>query len=141
MSFDRMNYTLGAVTYLVRDYEEAKRWFADKLGFILQEDTDLGGGKRWLRMAAPGGSSLLLAKAANDEQRAAIGKAAGGRVAFFLYTDDFDGSAATMKRNGVKFSEAPRHESFGTVAVFEDLYGNKWDLIELTSPLKKNVGA
>jgi catechol 2,3-dioxygenase-like lactoylglutathione lyase family enzyme len=132
-----MSNTLGAVTYLVRDYDEALRWFVDKLGFIIQEDNDLGGGKRWLRIAAPGGSSLLLAKAANDEQRDAIGKAAGGRVAFFLYTEDFVSSAAAMKRNGVKFREDPRHESYGTVAVFEDLYGNAWDLIELASPLKK----
>jgi catechol 2,3-dioxygenase-like lactoylglutathione lyase family enzyme len=132
-----MSQTLGAVTYLVRDYDEALRWFVDKLGFIIQEDSDLGGGKRWLRIAAPGGSSLLLAKAANEEQRAAIGKAAGGRVAFFLYTEDFESSAADMKSKGVKFREVPRHEPYGTVAVFEDLYGNAWDLIELASPLKK----
>jgi catechol 2,3-dioxygenase-like lactoylglutathione lyase family enzyme len=132
-----MSHTLGAITYLVRDYDEAKSWFTEKLGFMIQEDTDLGGGKRWLRIAAEGGSSLLLAKAANEEQRAAIGKAAGGRVAFFLYTEDFESSAASMKNNGVKFREAPRHEPYGTVAVFEDLYGNAWDLIELDSPLKQ----
>jgi catechol 2,3-dioxygenase-like lactoylglutathione lyase family enzyme len=132
-----MSHTLGAITYLARDYDEALRWFVDKLGFIMQEDTDLGSGKRWLRIAAPGGSSLLLAKAANEEQRAAIGKAAGGRVAFFMYTEDFESSAAAMKRNGIKFREDPRHEPYGTVAVFEDLYGNAWDLIELVSPLKK----
>ncbi len=126
-------FTLGAVTYLVHDYDEALKWFTRKLGFTLQEDSDLGGGKRWLRIAAPGGSSLLLAKASTDEQRAAIGKAAAGRVAFFLYTDDFANTSAAMKYNGVKFREEPRDESYGIVAVFEDLYGNLWDLIELKS--------
>jgi catechol 2,3-dioxygenase-like lactoylglutathione lyase family enzyme len=132
-----MSHTLGAVTYLVRDYDQAKNWFTEKLGFMLQEDTDLGGGKRWLRIAAEGGSSLVLAKAANEEQSAAIGKAAGGRVAFFLYTEDFESSAATMKKHGIKFREDARREPYGTVAVFEDLYGNPWDLIELYSPLEK----
>jgi catechol 2,3-dioxygenase-like lactoylglutathione lyase family enzyme len=131
-----MSLTLGAVTYLVKDYDEARHWFEDRLGFFTQEDVDLGGGKRWLRIAAAGGSSLLLAKAGNDEQRNAVGKAAANRVAFFLYTEDFDATASSMKRRGVKFREEPRYESYGTVAVFEDLYGNAWDLIELTSSLK-----
>jgi catechol 2,3-dioxygenase-like lactoylglutathione lyase family enzyme len=131
-----MSLTLGAVTYLVRDYNEARHWFEDCLGFFTQEDVDLGGGKRWLRIATAGGSSLLLAKADNEAQRNAIGKAAANRVAFFLYTEDFNATASSMKSLGVKFREEPRNESYGTVAVFEDLYGNAWDLIELTSPLK-----
>ena len=129
-----MNFTLGAVTYLVRDYDEARDWFCQKLGFVVQEDADRGGGKRWVRIAAPGGSSLLLARADGDQQRAGIGQAAAGRVAFFLYTDDFSGSAAILQRNGVRFLETPRTEPYGIVAVFEDLYGNRWDLIELKTP-------
>jgi catechol 2,3-dioxygenase-like lactoylglutathione lyase family enzyme len=122
---------MAAVTFLVRDYDEAIAWFTRCLDFALLEDTDLGGGKRWVKVAASdGGSSLLLAKAANEEQRAAVGKAAGGRVAFFLHCDDFAMTHARMFAAGVKFREAPRHESYGTVAVFEDLYGNGWDLIQ-----------
>jgi catechol 2,3-dioxygenase-like lactoylglutathione lyase family enzyme len=125
--------TLGAVTYLVRDYDEAIAWFRTCLGFVLQEDVDLGSGKRWVRIAAAGGSSLLLAKPATSDQQAQVGKAAAGRVAFFLYTDDFAATRKTMIQNGVHFREEPRSESYGTVTVFEDLYGNAWDLIQLPS--------
>lgn len=121
---------LSAVTYLVRDYDEAIRWFVDCLDFRLVEDTPLGHGKRWVRVEPPaGGSCLLLAKAAGPEQEAAIGNVAGGRVAFFLHTDDFAASHRRMRAAGVTFIEEPRSEAYGTVAVFKDLYGNGWDLI------------
>ncbi len=120
---------LGAITYLVRDYDEAISWFTSALGFPVIEDTDMGGGKRWVLIDA-NGVHLLLAKAVGPEQDAAIGKAGGGRVAYFLNTDDFARDHARMQAAGVKFTEQPRHEIYGTVAVFEDLYGNGWDLIE-----------
>jgi catechol 2,3-dioxygenase-like lactoylglutathione lyase family enzyme len=126
-----MMQRLGAVTFLVRDYDAAARWFADCLNFELVEDAPLGDGKRWVVVRpASGGTQLLLAKAEGPEQEAAIGRAAGGRVAFFLYTDDFARDHAAMLAKGVRFREAPRHETYGTVAVFEDLHGNGWDLIE-----------
>jgi catechol 2,3-dioxygenase-like lactoylglutathione lyase family enzyme len=122
---------LGAVTYLVRDYDEALSWFTRCLGFEMIEDTALGGGKRWVLVAPKaGGARLLLAEVDGAEQESQIGKAGGGRVAFFLYTDDFVASHQTMTDEGVRFREAPRDETYGKVAVFEDLYGNKWDLIE-----------
>lgn len=122
---------IGAVTFLVRDYDEAIAWFRDTLGFQLVEDTPLGGGKRWVQVA-PGMDTipLLLAEASTDEQRARIGGQTGGRVGFFLHTDDFARDHARMTAAGVTFREEPRHEAYGTVAVFEDLYGNLWDLIE-----------
>jgi catechol 2,3-dioxygenase-like lactoylglutathione lyase family enzyme len=123
---------LASVSLLVRDYDEAIVWFVQKLSFTLSEDTDLGGGKRWVRVTASGGgSSLLLARAVNREQEATIGKAGGGRVSFFLHTDNFERDYALFLRNGVIFSEAPRHECYGWVVVFTDLYGNKWDLVGL----------
>lgn len=128
---------LGALSLLVRDYDEAIGWYRDKLGFTLLEDTDLGGGKRWVRMAPPGTdpasgqTCLLLARASGPEQEAAIGHQAGGRVFLFLHTDDFARDHAAMQAAGVRFLEAPRHEAYGSVAVFADLYGNKWDLLEL----------
>ncbi len=122
---------LAAVTYLAKDYDEAISWFTRCLEFTLIEDVALGGGKRWVLVEAKnGGSRLLLAEADGLEQEAAIGRAAGGRVAFFLYTDDFARDHAVMLARGVRFRETPRHEAYGTVAVFEDLYGNGWDLIE-----------
>ncbi|MBI2718224.1 MAG: VOC family protein [Rhizobiales bacterium] len=124
--------SITAVTYLVRDYDEAIAWFVHKLGFNLVEDTALGCGKCWVTVEPNGGGSrLLLARAEGAEQLASIGKAAGGRVAFFLQTDDFGTDHAAMQERGVKFREAPRHEAYGTVAVFEDLYGNGWDLVEV----------
>jgi catechol 2,3-dioxygenase-like lactoylglutathione lyase family enzyme len=122
---------LAHVTYLVRDYDEAIRWFSRCLGFALIEDVALGQGKRWVLVGAPGGGSrLLLARAEGARQQAAVGQAAGGRVAYFLHTDDFARDHAAMLARGIVFREAPRHEAYGTVAVFEDLYGNGWDLIQ-----------
>ncbi len=122
---------LGAVSLLVRDYDEAIVFYVDKLGFELSEDTDMGGGKRWVRVTPRGGeTSLLLAKATSEAQIAAVGKQAGDRVWLFLETDDFARDHAAWTAAGVTFRETPRHEPYGVVAVFEDLYGNAWDLIE-----------
>jgi catechol 2,3-dioxygenase-like lactoylglutathione lyase family enzyme len=128
-----MKQHLGALALLVADYDEAIAWYVGKLGFELAEDTDLGGGKRWVLLAPPGAGEtrLLLARAANDEQRSRVGNQAGGRVFLFLQTDDFRRDWQRMRAAGVRFREAPRHEPYGTVAVFEDLYGNAWDLLEL----------
>jgi catechol 2,3-dioxygenase-like lactoylglutathione lyase family enzyme len=122
---------IGAVTFLVRDYDEAIDWFTRALGFALVADTALGGGKRWVLVApGDGGTPLLLAEAADDTQKARVGDQTGGRVGFFLHTDDFARDHARMTAQGVKFHEEPRHEPYGTVAVFEDFCGNLWDLIE-----------
>jgi catechol 2,3-dioxygenase-like lactoylglutathione lyase family enzyme len=126
-----MPVRIATIALLVRDYDEAIVWFTQRLGFTLVNDTPLGGGKRWVVVApAGGGARLLLAKADGLEQEARIGDQAGGRVGFFLETDDFARDHAAFSAAGVRFLEAPRHESYGTVAVFEDLHGNKWDLIE-----------
>ncbi|MBG1232463.1 VOC family protein [Aestuariivirga litoralis] len=123
---------IALITYLVRDYDEAITWFRDALGFELREDSDQGQGKRWVVMAPAGesGARFLLAKAVTEQQVSAIGKAAGGRVAFFLHSTDFATLHGKMISAGVRFLESPRHETYGTVAVFEDLYGNRWDLIQ-----------
>ena len=123
---------LATVTLLVRDYDEAILFFTEALRFELVEDTPRGPGKRWVVVAPThgGGAALLLAKAVTDEQAAGIGKQAGGRVFLFLHTSDFTGDHAHMTSHGVRFLEAPRHEPHGTVAVFQDLCGNKWDLIQ-----------
>lgn len=124
---------LAHVSFLVRDYDEAIAWFTGALGFTLVEDTPLGGGKRWVVVAPAGGgdgATLLLARAATPAQQAAVGHQTGGRVFLFLHTDDFARDHAAMLRAGVRFVEGPRHEAYGTVAVFEDLYGNRWDLVE-----------
>ena len=122
---------IATLAFLVRDYDEAIAWFMHCLGFELAADTDMGGGKRWVVVQPPGatGAALLLAKA-TGEQREAIGKQAGGRVFLFLETDDFDRDHTRMSAAGVEFREAPRSEAYGKVAVFEDLYGNPWDLIQ-----------
>jgi catechol 2,3-dioxygenase-like lactoylglutathione lyase family enzyme len=127
-----MPQSLALVSFLVRDYDEALAFFTDSLGFRLVEDSPLPGGKRWLVVAPPGstGSNLLLAEAATPEQIAQVGNQAGGRVFLFLHTDDFWRDYRLMQAVGVKFHETPREESYGTVAVFEDLYGNKWDLLQ-----------
>jgi len=127
-----MPQTLGHVTFLVRNYDEAVAFFTNALGFQLIEDTPQDEGKRWVLVAPPGsnGSSLLLAQASMPEQTARIGNQAGSRVYLFLHTDDFWRDYREMKARGVKFLETPREESYGTVVVFEDLYGNKWDLLE-----------
>ncbi len=122
---------LAAVSLLVRDYDEALAFYVGKLGFIVQEDRDLGGGKRWVLVApAGGGASLLLPRAVGSEQMSAVGRQAGGRVWLFLETDDFARDHAAFSAAGVRFREAPREEPYGVVAVFEDLYGNAWDLIQ-----------
>jgi catechol 2,3-dioxygenase-like lactoylglutathione lyase family enzyme len=128
-----MRQTLGYVALVVRDYDEAVGFFTQKLNFTLVEDTHLGEEKRWVLVAPPGsqGTNLLLARAATPEQSTRIGNQTGGRVAFFLHTDDFWRDYNAMKSKGVKFVRDPKEEPYGTVAVFEDLYGNKWDLLEL----------
>jgi catechol 2,3-dioxygenase-like lactoylglutathione lyase family enzyme len=127
-----MQRTLRHVTLLVQDYDEAITFFTGCLGFSLVEDTPLDDGKRWVLVApAPdSGASLLLARASTPEQVACVGKQAGDRVFLFLYTDDFARDHARMKASGVRFLEHPREEAYGTVAVFEDLHGNKWDLLQ-----------
>jgi len=121
---------LGLVTYVAREYDEAIEFFVGKLGFTLVEDTDMGGGKRWVVVSAGEGASLLIARADGEQQEASIGNQTGGRVGFFLQTDNFDRDFAEWTAHGVKFHEQPRREVYGTVAVFEDLYGNTWDLIQ-----------
>jgi len=123
---------IGLVTLVVDDYDEAIAYFTQKLGFALVEDTPVGAGKRWVVVApkGAGGTGLLLAKAANERQRQAVGAQAGGRVFLFLYTGDFQRDYAAFKERGVVFVDGPRVEPYGTVAVFTDVYGNRWDLIE-----------
>ncbi|UXN62622.1 VOC family protein [Phyllobacterium zundukense] len=119
------------ITLVVRDYDEAIAWYTKVLGFSLVDDTALSEAKRWVVVAPEGdGARLLLAKADGDTQKTSIGNQTGGRVAFFLHTDDFPVDHAKMVEAGVHFLEEPRHEPYGSVAVFEDLYGNKWDLLE-----------
>lgn len=126
------NQKIAAIALVVRDYDEAIDFYTHKLGFELREDSDLGGDKRWVVVGPPGsvGTNLLLAKAVTPEQSAAIGNQTGGRVFLFLHTADFWSDYHRMKASGVVFLEEPRSESYGTVVVFADLYGNKWDLIE-----------
>ncbi|TRO94291.1 VOC family protein [Glycocaulis profundi] len=122
---------LQLVTLVVRDYDEAINWYRRALEFDLIEDTSLPGGKRWVRMSTgPQGVDILLARASDERQAVRVGDQTGGRVGFFLVTDDFDADHARMTAAGVIFREAPRRELYGAVAVFEDLYGNLWDLIE-----------
>jgi catechol 2,3-dioxygenase-like lactoylglutathione lyase family enzyme len=127
-----MRTSISAVSLVVRDYDEAIRFFTDCLRFTLVEDTPMGSGKRWVVVSPPGekGASLLLAKAVGEEQEARIGDQTGGRVFLFLRTDDFYRDYEYMKAKGVRFTEEPRQESYGTVVVFLDLYGNKWDLVQ-----------
>ena len=128
-----MTQQLANIALLVNDYDEAIAWYTQVLGFTLLQDVDLGDGKRWVRVAPPGatGTALLLAQAATEAQRSRVGDQVGGRVGFFLHTDDFVRDHAAMSERGVRFAEEPRHEPYGTVAVFVDLYGNRWDLVEL----------
>ena len=130
-----MTQSLAHVALVVRDYDEAIAWFTGKLGFTLvadeyQPEQD----KRWVLVAPPGsppgGASLLLARASSPEQEAFIGRQAGGRVFLFLRTDDFDRDYAAMREQGLAFVRAPKQAPYGTVAVFEDLYGNLWDLVQ-----------
>ena len=127
-----MAQAIGNVALVVRDYDEAIQFFTQSLGFDLRQDTDLSGGKRWVVVAPTAtGSGLLLAKAVNVEQEKAIGNQSGGRVFMFLHTDSFERDHEKMLVRGVHFLESPRYESYGTVAVFADMYGNKWDLLQL----------
>ncbi|WP_432286503.1 VOC family protein [Aminobacter sp. BA135] len=132
MSFVAAGRRIATVSVVVADYDQAIAWYVGKLGFSLVEDVDLGGGKRWITVEPGSGQGvrLLLAKADGESQVAAIGNQTGGRVFLFLETDDFARDHAAMAANGVEFREAPRHEAYGTVAVFADLCGNLWDLIE-----------
>lgn len=127
-----MERSIALVTLVVRDYDEALAFFVDALGFAVVEDTPLGSGKRWVVVAPPGGhgASLLLAQAATPEQAAHVGNQTGGRVAFFLHSDDFWRDYRHMQAHGVRFAEEPRQEPYGAVVVFFDLYGNKWDLVQ-----------
>jgi catechol 2,3-dioxygenase-like lactoylglutathione lyase family enzyme len=131
-----MKQHLAHIAILVKDYDEAIHFYTKKLGFILIEDTVLSAGKRWV-LVAPTGSeecALLLARAANKKQEESIGNQTAGRVFLFLHTDDFRRDYEQYKKNNIQFVSEPVKEVYGTVAVFEDLYGNLWDLIE---PVKK----
>jgi catechol 2,3-dioxygenase-like lactoylglutathione lyase family enzyme len=127
-----MSQSIATVSLLVADYDDAITFYCDRLGFGLVEDTELGGGKRWVLVAPPSrsGAQLLLARAEGEAQRAAMGNQGGGRVMFFLETNNFAKDHAAMLAEGITFLEEPRHEAYGSVAVFTDLYGNKWDLIQ-----------
>lgn len=124
---------LGAIALLVRDYDEAIAYFTGCLGFTLLEDSAQGAGKRWVVVAPPGSheTRLLLAKAVDPRQLQAVGNQSGGRVFLFLETENFRASYEAMRARGVRFLETPREEAYGTVAVFEDLYGNHWDLLQM----------
>ncbi len=125
---------IGNVSLLAHDYDEAIAWYCETLGFTLLEDKHFADDKRWVVVAPPGSAEthLLLAKAANAEQMKRVGDQTGGRVFLFLNTDDFWRDFHAMREKGVQFCEKPRHETYGTVAVFQDLYGNRWDLLQLT---------
>lgn len=127
-----MPQQLVQIALVVADYDEALEFYTRKLGFTLLEDTRLSDTKRWVRVAPPGaaGCALLLAKAADAEQRSRVGNQTGGRVFLFLHTDDFWRDYRRLTAEGVRFVREPAEEPYGTVAVFEDLYGNLWDLIQ-----------
>jgi len=127
-----MGQFISSVALVVRDYDEAIAYYTGCLGFALIADTDLGNGKRWVQVAppGPGGTRLLLALAATPDQSARIGDQTGSRVFLFLSTDDFWRDYRRMQGRGVHFAEEPRSEPYGIVAVFVDLYGNRWDLVQ-----------
>jgi len=126
-----MSHQLAHISLLVRDYDEAIAFYTQALGFTLIEDTPMENGKRWVVVGpSNSGTSLLLAKAMTPEQTSRVGNQTGGRVFLFLHTDDLWRDYTLWKSRGVTFLEEPRNESYGTVVVFEDLYGNKWDLIQ-----------
>ena len=135
-----MNQYLAHVALLVRDYDEAIAFYTQRLGFTLLEDVPQADGKRWVLVAPPGASecSILLARAKKPEEIEAIGRQSGGRVFLFLHTDDFERDFQAFSARGVQFCEAPRHEPYGVVAVFVDLYGNRWDLLQLNRPLQRH---
>jgi catechol 2,3-dioxygenase-like lactoylglutathione lyase family enzyme len=130
-----MKQDIALIAIVVNDYDEAIEFYTQKLNFTLLEDTWLSEAKRWVRVSPPGseGCGLLLAKAANDEQKSRIGNQTGGRVFLFLHTDNFQRDYQNLLDNHIKIIREPSIEPFGTVAVFEDLYGNLWDLIESAS--------
>ncbi|MBP7694418.1 MAG: VOC family protein [Anaerolineales bacterium] len=127
-----MTAGIALVTFVVREYAEALAFFVETLGFERLEDRPLGGGKRWVRVAPAGsrGAALLLARAVTPDQLAHVGNQTGGRVFLFFQTADFWGDYHALRARGVRFIEAPRLEAYGWVVVFEDLYGNRWDLLE-----------
>jgi len=127
-----MRQCIALTALVVGDYDEAIDFYVGKLGFILAEDRALSPGKRWVVVRPPGAQEggLLLARAASEEQWNAVGNQSGGRVFLFLQTDDFARDHSALTERGVRFLEEPRRETYGTVAVFEDLYGNRWDLID-----------
>ncbi|ENH2499143.1 VOC family protein [Vibrio parahaemolyticus] len=129
---------IGNVALVVESYDDALEFYTQKLQFTLVEDTDLGGGKRWVQVSPPNsnGTNLLLAQASTEEQHLVVGNQSGGSVFLFLQTNDFWRDYELMKVNGVVFNEEPRVEEYGTVVVFQDLYGNKWDLLQLNSTTK-----
>ena len=129
-----MMNTLGMIAIVIDDYDVAISHYVNDLGFALIEDKEMTPEKRWV-VIAPGkdGAKILLAKAANDQQRAAIGNSTGGRVGFFMYTTNFTQTYESYVSRGIEFIETPRQEAYGQVVVFKDKYGNKWDLIESTS--------
>lgn len=124
---------ISNIALVVENYDDAIEFYTQKLNFELVENTDLGGGKRWVQISPPNaeGTNILLAKASNDQQQQSIGNQAGGRVFLFLQTNDFSRDYEHMKSQGVEFTEQPRVEEYGTVVVFKDLYGTKWDLLQL----------
>ena len=132
-----MKQKIAHIALVVNDYDEAIKFYTQKLDFKLVEDTKMSETKRWVVVSPPGAEecSLLLAKAANDEQKSSVGNQTGGRVFLFLFTDDFWRDYNKMKERGVEFVRPPKEEEYGTVAVFADLYGNLWDLLE---PSDKN---
>ncbi|WP_299533163.1 VOC family protein [Ulvibacterium sp.] len=134
-----MKQKIAHIALVVRDYDEAITFYTQKLDFVLLEDTQLSEEKRWVLLAPPGAKDccLLLAKAANEEQRQSIGNQSGGRVFLFLFTDDFWRDYHKMVNRKINFLRPPKEEEYGKVAVFEDLYGNKWDLLE---PSRINKG-
>lgn len=134
-----MNQRLAHIALVVKDYDEAIKFYTQKLDFVLLEDTKIDENKRWVMVAPPGAKEccLLLAKAANKRQIESIGNQTGGRVGFFLFTDDFWRDFNKMTTRKINFLRPPSEFAYGTVAVFEDLYGNKWDLIE---PNAQNKG-
>ena len=122
---------LALATVVVRDYDEARDWYVEALGFEVREDTALSATKRWVVVGPPGGEAgVLLAKASGPDQEARVGDQTGGRVGFFLHVEDFAAAHERLTAAGGALVEGPRHEPYGTVGVFEDLYGNRWDLIE-----------
>lgn len=134
-----MHQRIAHIALVVKEYDEAIQFYTEKLGFQLLEDTPLSEDKRWVLVAPPGAKEccLLLAKAANEQQAASIGNQTGGRVFLFLFTDDFRRDYNKMLHNGIHFVRPPKEEPYGWVAVFEDLYGNMWDLLQ---PNEKNKG-